>query len=413
MTTSVLGQFTKQLYRSFLQDNKQYNIIASPLCVEIGMSMILMGADGNTANELRTALNLPEDKKNVATIYDKLLTKLESRKKVAILHLANRLFVNETIGVNKRYNKLVNKHFRAEAEAIKLADRMKAAWAINDWVLDQTLDNVKDIIIPSDLTPNESAVMINAAFFKGYWKTRFDKMNTKPKVFYVSKSYQVNVNMMSQVGRFKMRTSPIDQIIELPFGYSNLSMVIVLPKDNGSLTQAEATIESYPQIVLTEMDVHVQLPKFKIDFRMELVETLKSVGRFCSLYIIYYMFLNLQMGIQDLFNSSSDISVLLNQSGTRISQVVHKAFIEIDEEGGSAGSASASPIRGLSGKLWQICIMFLLDCLWYFSDYATSVVTFTVNSPFVFMIRDDDNIYFRGRVVDPLKKSNPIDRITI
>eukprot|EP00099_Drosophila_melanogaster_P000986 NP_001036345.1 serpin 28Da [Drosophila melanogaster] len=376
VTTSVLGQFTKQLYRSFLQDNKQYNIIASPLCVEIGMSMILMGADGNTANELRTALNLPEDKKNVATIYDKLLTKLERGKKVAILHLANRLFVNETIGVNKRYNKLVNKHFRAEAEAIKLADRLKAAWAINDWVLDQTLDNVKDIIIPSDLTPDESAVMINAAFFKGYWKTRFDKMNTKPKVFYVSKSYQVNVNMMSQVGRFKMRTSTIDQIIELPFAYSNLSMVIVLPKDNGSLTQAEATIESYPQIVLTEMDVHVQLPKFKIDFRMELVETLKS------------------MGIQDLFNSSSDISVLLNQSGTRISQVVHKAFIEIDEEGGSAGSASASPIRGLS-------------------DYATSVVTFTVNSPFVFMIRDDDNIYFRGRVVDPLKKSNPIDRITI
>jgi len=96
-----------------------------------------------------------------------------------------------------------------------------------------------------------------------------------------------------------------------------------------------------------------------------------------------------------------------------MSAVVHKAFIEIDEEGGSAGSASASPIRGLSGKLWQICIMFLLDCLWYFSDYATSVVTFTVNSPFVFMIRDDDNIYFRGRVVDPLKKSNPIDRITI
>lgn len=372
-----------------------------------------MGADGNTANELRTALNLPEDKKNVATIYDKLLTKLERGKKVAILHLANRLFVNETIGVNKRYNKLVNKHFRAEAEAIKLADRLKAAWAINDWVLDQTLDNVKDIIIPSDLTPDESAVMINAAFFKGYWKTRFDKMNTKPKVFYVSKSYQVNVNMMSQVGRFKMRTSTIDQIIELPFAYSNLSMVIVLPKDNGSLTQAEATIESYPQIVLTEMDVHVQLPKFKIDFRMELVETLKSVSRFCSPYLIYYMFLNLQMGIQDLFNSSSDISVLLNQSGTRISQVVHKAFIEIDEEGGSAGSASASPIRGLSGKLWHICIMFLLDCLWYFSDYATSVVTFTVNSPFVFMIRDDDNIYFRGRVVDPLKKSNPIDRITI
>ncbi|EDX04148.1 GD22458 [Drosophila simulans] len=336
------------------------------------MSMILMGADGVTANELRTALNLPEDKKNVATIYDELLTKLERRKKVAILQLANRLFVNETIGVNKRYNKLVNKHFRAEAEAINLADRSKAAWAINDWVLDQTLDNVKYILTPSDLTPDESAVMINAAFFKGYWKTRFEKKYTMPKVFYVSKSYQVNVNMMSQVGRFKMRTSPIDQIIELPFAYSNLSMVIVLPKDNGSLNQAEDTIESYPQIVLTEMDVHVQLPKFKIDFRMELVETLKS------------------MGIQDLFNSSSDISVLLNQSGTKISQVVHKAFIEIDEEGGSAGSASANPIRGLS-------------------DYAASLVTFTVNSPFVFMIRDDDNIYFRGRVVNPLKKSNSIN----
>ncbi|XP_043641791.1 serine protease inhibitor 42Dd [Drosophila teissieri] len=374
LTTSVLGQFTNKLYRNFLQDNNNnhYNIIASPLCVEIGMSMILMGAEGNTSKELRTALNLPEDKKEVATKYDELLTKLERRKKVAILHLANRLFVNETIGVNQRYNKLLKKYFRAETEAIKLADQSKAAQAINDWVLDQTLDNVKDIIRPSDVTPDESAVMINAAFFKGYWKTRFEKKNTKSKTFHVSKSHKVIVNMMSQVGRFRMRTSPIDQIIELPFAYSNLSMVIVLPKDNGSLDQAEATIESYLQIVLPEMDVHVQLFKFKIDFRTELVETLKS------------------MGIKDLFNSSSDISTLLNQTGTRISQVVHKAFIEIGEEGASAGSASANLVRGLS-------------------DYKGSVASFTVNSPFVFMIRDNDNIYFRGRVVNPLKKSLPIN----
>ncbi|XP_039487819.1 serine protease inhibitor 42Dd-like [Drosophila santomea] len=373
LTTSVLSQFTNKLYRNFLQDNNQHNIIFSPLCVEIGMSMILMGAEGNTANELRKVLNLPEDKKELANLYDELWTKLERRKKVAILHLANRLFVNETIGVNERFNKLVNKYFRAEAEAIKLADRSKAARAINDWVLDQTLDNVKDIVTPSDLTPDESAVMINAAFFKGYWKTRFEKKNTKPKIFYVSKNYTVIVNMMSQDGRFKMRTSPFDQIIELPFAYSNLSMVIVLPKDNGSLTRAEATIESYSQIVLTEMDVHVQLPKFKIDFRTQLVETLKS------------------MGIKDLFNSSSDISSLLNQTGTRISQVVHKALIEIDEEGASAGSASASLFRGLS-------------------DYPGSVASFTVNSPFVFMIRDNDNIYFRGRVVDPSMKIIPFNR---
>nr|XP_017013222.2 serine protease inhibitor 42Dd [Drosophila takahashii] len=331
------------------------------------MSMILMGAEGKTADELRRALILPKDKKEVAKIYDQLMTNLENRKKVAVLDMANRLFVNESYGINRNYNKLVKNSFRAEVEAINLRDRAKAAWTISDWVLDKTLDNVKGIISPSNLANDESAVLVNAAFFKGYWKSRFKRKSTKVMTFHISDTQKVLVPMMSQVGIFKMRSSAYDRIIEMPFAYSNLSMVIVLPHNNGGLERAERTIDSFSES-LDEMQVHVQLPRFKIEFRTELVDTLKK------------------MGIIELFTNSSNLSGLLKRTGTRISQVVHKAFVEINEEGASAGAANAGTFLGVS-------------------DFPETVSSFKADKPFVFIIRDQSTIYFRGRVVDPLSNS--------
>ncbi|KAH8352187.1 hypothetical protein KR084_002480, partial [Drosophila pseudotakahashii] len=367
LATSVVGQFTDKLYEHLSRKPGNNNFIASAFCVKIGMSMILMGAEGKTADELRRALILPEDKMEVAKIYDQLMTNLEKRKKVAILDMANRLFVNGSYGINSNYNKLVKKSFRAEVEAINLSDRAKAAWTISDWVLDKTLDNVKGTISPSNLAADESAVLVNAAFFKGYWKTRFQRKSTKVKTFHISDKQTVLVPMMTQVGIFKMRSSAYDRIIEMPFAYSNLSMVIVLPHSNALLKRAESTIDSFSE-TLDEIQVHVQLPRFKIEFGTELVDTLKD------------------MGIIDLFSNSSDLSGLLKGKGTRISQVIHKAFVEINEDGASAGGASAVMVRGVS-------------------DFPEKVSSFTADRPFVFIIRDQSTIYFRGRVVDPLKNS--------
>ncbi|XP_016968497.1 serine protease inhibitor 42Dd-like isoform X2 [Drosophila biarmipes] len=335
LATSVVGQFTEHLFRNWVQDQKSTNFIVSTLCVEVGMSMLLMGAEGNTKDELRRALVLPENKNEVAKIYDKLLTNLEKRKKVAMLHIANRLFVNDSYGINRNFNKLLKKSFRAEVEAIDLTDRSKAAWTISDWVLDQTLDSVKGTITPGDLRSGESAILVNAAFIKGYWKTRFEKRSTKLTTFHVSAAQKGLVHMMSCVGRFKMRTSDHDKIIELPFAYSNLSMIVVLPKSNGCLRRAEKTIERFSE-TLSEVQVHLQLPKFKIEFRTELVDTLKK------------------MGIIDLFTNSSDLSGLLTETGTRVSQVVHKGFIEINEEGASAGAALAGTAQGLSEPIGRL-----------------------------------------------------------
>ncbi|XP_041674775.1 LOW QUALITY PROTEIN: serine protease inhibitor 42Dd [Drosophila eugracilis] len=365
LATSVLGQFTEKLFHNLIQYHKNSNFIVSTLSVEIGMSMILVGAEENTAKELRAALLLPQDKNQVASQFEDLLSYLDKRKKVAMLHIANRLFVNESYEINKDYNELVKKSFRAEAVTINLANQSKAAWTINDWVMDQTLDNLKGVIAPENLAHDETAVLVNAAFFKGYWKTRFRRVHTEPTTFYVSNHHKVSVNMMSQVGRFKMNELPYGQIIELPFAYSNLSMVIVLPKNNSYLGKAESVIERYSEVLPNEVHVRVQLPDFKIEFRTELIGILKK------------------MGIKELFTDSSDLSSLVKPKGTRISRVVHKAYIEINEEGASAGGAFAGAIS-VAGLIWY------------------SVASFRADRPFVFLIRDKNTVFFRGRLMDPM-----------
>uniref|UniRef100_A0A6P4EBU7 Ovalbumin-related protein X-like n=1 Tax=Drosophila rhopaloa TaxID=1041015 RepID=A0A6P4EBU7_DRORH len=373
LVTSVLGQFTKNLYQFLILNHDNTNVIASPLCVEIGLSMILMGAEGKTARELRRALVLPQDKKEVASIYDELLTYLEKRKNVAMLLMANRLFVNESFRINKEYNEQVKKSFRAEAEAINLADQTKAAYAISDWVLDQTLDNIKGVVLPRNLAPNESVVLVNVAFLKGYWKTRFERKNTELVRFGISEHKRVLVKMMSQVSRFRMNNLTYGQIIELPFAYSNLSMIIGLPRHIKWLRWVEKKLEVYSES-MEEVLVHVQLPKFRIEFRTELVGILK------------------RMGIRDLFTDSSNLGALLEEPGARISQIIHKAFIEINEEGASAGGASGGSDPPDS---------FFLRSTKLVSNNPDDWQSFKASHPFAFVIRDKKTIYFRGRVFDP------------
>jgi len=275
LATAVSGLFREKLFQSIIEDHANKNYIVSPLCVEIGMSMILMGAKGKTADELRSALNLPEDKKEVARTYDKLLSNFKHGR---MLYLVNRLYVNEPYRISKDYNKLVSKSFRAEAEAINLADAAKAAWSISNWVLYQTLDHVKAIITPSNVAPDESAVLVNAAFIKGYWKTGFRRTRTTLSKFILPNFKTVNVRMMSQVGKFRMSEFLYGQVLELPFDNSNLSMIIGLPAHTLHLRLMEMKIKKFAE-TLKELDVHIQLPKFGIEFRTDLVDILKKVSR--------------------------------------------------------------------------------------------------------------------------------------
>ncbi|XP_033162550.1 serine protease inhibitor 42Dd isoform X1 [Drosophila mauritiana] len=355
IATSVLGKFKLNLLE-MVMDKAESNFIASPLCIEIGMSMILMGAKGTTAEELRSILDLPVDMTELVKKYERIMSNLQQHNG---LHFANRLYVSETYEVRQDYNALLTSTFMKVAND-NLGQR-KASNSISFAVQRKSHRGMRTISNYHDLQINESAVLVNTVYYRGAWKTMFSKKGTKLKVFYGDHNREAYVRMMSHVGRFRIADHSYGQIIELPFDNSNLSMIIGLPLHNTYLSSIEKILRTLSES-LVEKDVHVELPKFKIKYQTELVEPLRKLG------------------IHLIFSNTSDLSGLLtNGKGAKINNVLHKSFIEIDERGASTGEAA--------------------EHVEYIQKKTGASASFKVNRPFAFLIRDKHTVFFRGRVV--------------
>ncbi|XP_043653141.1 serine protease inhibitor 42Dd-like [Drosophila teissieri] len=364
LATSVSCRFTDDFYQLLAKKNANKNLISSPLSVEIALSMAYMGARGQTAQEMRQVLKLPEDRKEVAAKYKDLLTGLEGREKVAILSLANRIYVNNLFELVPEYNQIVKDSFKAEAEAISVADPNKAASIVNEWVDNQTLGKIRDIVKPRNMK-NLVMVILNAIYFKGQWASEFNPKFTEKVDFRISDQKSVPVEMMTQLGSFKAaHISELGaKVIELPYSNSSLYMVIYLPDRIDGLPELEKKIAGF-SLNLDHTEVSLRLPKFKIKFSGLLNDQL------------------IALGIQDAFQTSADFHDLVAKRGVHVGRVVHKAFIEVNEEG-----AEAAGVTSIAGVL--------------VSSFQIGPLDFNVDHPFAYVIRDEKTIYFQGHFVNP------------
>nr|AAM50618.1 GH08778p [Drosophila melanogaster] len=327
--------------------------------------MAYMGARAKTAQEMRNVLKLPDDKKEVAAKYKDLLSKLEGREKVATLSLANRIYVNKKFQLVPSYNQMVKDSFMAEAEAIDIVDPNKASSIVNNWVDNQTRGKIKDLVSSNDMSKME-LIVLNAIYFKGQWEYKFNPKLTKKRNFRVSDQKSVPVEMMSLFQSFRAaHDSELGaKIIELPYRNSSLSMLIFLPDQVDGLSELEKKIVGFKP-KLSKMDVTLRLPKFKIEFFAQLNKVLVA------------------MGIQDAFEKSADFKDLVENSNVHVKKVIHKAFIEVNEEGAEAAAATA--------------LLFVR----YSMPMPSSQMVFNADHPFAYVIRDRETIYFQGHFVKP------------
>jgi len=276
---SVAGRFTDDFYKQLAKDNANKNLISSPISVDIALSMVYMGAGGRTAQEMRSVLKMPADKKEVASKFKKFLTNLEGREKVAILDIANRIYVNDRYSIVPKFNQVVKDSFKAEAEAISVNDPDKAVSIINKWVNDQTRSRIKFIVTNKDISSNMIMVLLNAIYFKGEWQYEFDPKLTKRADFKTADKQTVPVQMMKLFGSFRAGyVKELDaKVIELPYRNSSLSMVIFLPEKVDGLKEMEGKIAGFSPR-LSMQSVLLRLPKFKIEFSSELKGILGTVG---------------------------------------------------------------------------------------------------------------------------------------
>jgi len=331
--------FTSKLYAE-LSKEKGKNIFFSPLSVHTILSLLYQGANAESENALRTVLNLP-DKETTAAGYERVMNSLKSAKGVT-LDIANKVYVMDKFTMKPAFKQVATTKFNSEAENVNFGDNVNAAKKINTWVESKTNNRIKDLISPDVLDANTRMALINAIYFKGDWKHKFNKDATTKEKFYETKTKTVDVDMMhiSEHYNYKEDDKLDAKVLEMPYVNDELSMVFVLPNDVEGMDKLENSLKSYDLSKLTDgmrnIKVDVSLPKFKIESTMQLGDTLK------------------QLGLENLFSSKANLSGLIeSDEDLYVSSAIQKAFVEVNEEGAEAAAATGIIVSRITAYIPQ------------------------------------------------------------
>lgn len=357
------NDFALELYKQVIANEKK-NVVISPFSISTCLSFAAMGAGGLTAEEMFTVLKYdPAQKSSVAENYGNIMANLDGNKS---LKIANKMYIMENYSVKSNFHEIAKNSFRSEAESVNFGDNTATAKKINTWVEQKTNDKIKDLISSDSLDDYTRLVLVNAIHFKGTWTHQFNPESTRPMAFWISATESVDVPMMNTKKHFKHGV--FDDLglaaLELTYSDSDVSMLILLPHERDGLAKLE---ENLLNIDISDMlgkmhsqEVEVFLPKFKIEFDLDLKETLEKLG----------------MGT--MFSDSADFSELLEQNEPlKVSKVVHKAFIEVNEEGAEAAAATG--------------MIMMMRCM-IIHPY------FTVDHPFLYILKQNDQMIFVGRM---------------
>jgi serpin B len=365
------NQFAIDLYGHLR--SHEGNLFFSPSSISIALSMTYGGAKGDTEQQMAHVLhfNLPQLQLHQA--FSALLDRLRTHATGIEVSIANRLWGQSGYNFLPAYLQLTKQQYGAGLGQVDFRQHTEAArQAINSWVEEQTNGKIKDLIPPGALNDFTRLVLTNAIYFKGDWAAQFDKKATKELPFHTSAGAHVNVPMMYQKHPFKYRAVDNLQILELPYVGNRLSMVVLLPKEVDGLRSleeklTETNLEKWTS-ALREQEVEVYLPKFTMTSEFSLKDVLQA------------------MGITSAFDAGkADFSGMDGKQDLHLSAVLHKAYVDVNEEGTEAAAATGVLIEEAMIRVTPI---------------------FRADHPFLFLIRDNKtgSILFMGRVVNPVKQ---------
>jgi len=365
------NQFALDLY-SELKDKEEGNIFFSPYSISTALAMTYEGARGKTAEEIQSVFHFPEGnstrRSSVAAIYNQL-NKKDAKYK---LHTANALWVQKDYQILKKYLDTIEKYYVGKAKNVDFKGATEEVRkTINRWVENKTNNKIKDLFPRGSLTPLTRLVLTNAIYFKGEWVKQFDKEVTREEKFRIAPNKTVKVPMMRRTdkeAKFNYAETKDLQILEMLYEGQELSMLVLLPKNNDLKSLEKLlTSEKLNQLKneLKEQRVDVYIPKFTFDSKYFLNENLQEMGMPLAFLPDAADFSGID-GTKDLF----------------IQLVVHQAFVDVNEEGTEAAAAT-----GIGLGITSI----------------PQIVVFRADHPFIFLIqeRETGNILFIGRVVNP------------
>jgi serpin B len=354
---------------------REGNQSCSPFSVESALAMTSLGARGSTAEQMNQTLHLPQDSQAAHAAFADFAKRVISDRadRGYQLSVANALWGANSYPFRKDFLAKSQEYYGAGLMELDFAANPEAArGTINNWVEKQTHERIKDLMPSGSISADTRLVLTNAIWFKGTWQNQFDKKATSDELFHQSPDKSAKVPMMHRTGSFGYFADNQVQVLGIPYRGREMSMAFLLPAKKGDLASLEqaASADSVKKWLgsMHAMEVVVTLPKFKIASEFQLARTLS------------------EMGMTDAFSGRANFSGMSEKEGLMISQVIHKAFVEVNEEGAEAAGATGVVMRPTAMKL---------------PDRKPPV--FRADEPFLFLIRDEKSgcILFLGRVSNP------------
>lgn len=371
------NRFAFDLYRELASAPEAENLFFSPYSISSALAITYEGAHGATAEEIRKVLHLPANDTCRREGFLQIDAGLNNGDENYTLRTANALWAEKAYPFLPEYIDIAERWYGANTTNLDFVNNPDGSRAtINRWVEEMTEDKIRDLLPAGSIDSMTRLVITNAIYFKGTWVMQFDANKTKDEEFRAGQNRTVTIPMMQRTDEdaiYPYAETATLQALELPYAHGNeteLSMLVLLPKaDNLAAAEEALNVEEIAalQDSMVQKRVKVFFPKFRLDTEYSLPGTLAA------------------MGMPTAFSPDADLSGMDGTKDLFINGVVHKAFVDVNEEGTEAAAAtgviiyvSAAPPGG-------------------------DIPIFRADHPFVFLITEKDSgtILFAGRVTNP------------
>ena len=365
--SDAMNEFAFSLYHQLANDTDG-NVFFSPYSIFVALAMTYEGAKNETADEMNQLLSFPQHDDVTLCSFGKIYNLLNHDTEY-ILHTANALWIKKDYPFLESYLQYIKDYYMGKSTEVDFSNPEQAADLINQWIMDQTNNKIKDLIQSSDINPLTALILTNAIYFKGDWKYAFNSELTVNLPFWLSSNQSIQVPMMNQGDTeltFNYTETEDMQIVKMPYKGDELSMIVYLPKEqNISNVEDNLTTSHFEtwNSLLTPQTVNIVFPKFTLEPEYSLKEPL------------------MHLGMVNPFTNDADFSGMTGNDDLYIEKIKHKAFINVDEQGTEAAAATSV----------------------HMTLKAVQSTIFKADHPFVYCIvhEETNTILFMGRLSNP------------
>jgi serpin B len=366
------NNFSLGLY-SQISKGANDNIFFSPWSISDAMAMVYEGARGDTANQIQYVFNFSEDSATRRSSFAKMLNIINKGNGRYDLYNANAIWLQKNYTFLVDYKNIISRYYLGEINNLDfVSDSSVSINQINGWISDHTNKRITQIVSHEDVNELTRAVLTNAIYFNGKWEHQFKLEDTSPEDFTLDSGEKISVPTMkieNEQPHFNYIYDNETQVLEMRYQGGNISMLLILPRNGKNITYLESILTAekirewrsnlYPRPIL------IYIPKYKFGTSYSLKNYLENMG--------------MRIPFSHL---GADFSGMDGTKNLYISHVLHKAYIDVSENGTEAAAATDVSLSFTS---------------------AASPLEFRADHPFIFIIQETEtgNILFMGRVMDP------------